>query len=73
MYIGSIALYCYSLKLKRRKVVKSKWLEFVHFSTKYYLLVCTVVKMQVFSQKNNIWEFVIQNIGYFFFKKTGID
>ena len=73
MYIGSIALYCYSLKLDRGIVVKSKWLDFAHFSAKYHFLVCTVVKLQVFGQKNNIWTLVIQNIGHFFLKKTGID
>ena len=47
------ALCCYSVSWKW-KHCKSKWLDFAHFSTIYYFLVCSGVKMHIFNHKNNI-------------------
>ena len=46
--------YAAIVSVREQKIVKSKLLDFTHFSTKYYFLVCTGVKMHIFYQKNNI-------------------
>ena len=41
-----------SIEIRERKIVKSKWMDFAHFSTKYDFLVSTLVKLQIFIPKN---------------------
>ena len=45
--------------------IKSKRLDFTHFSTKCNFFICTDVKMQICKQKNNNGTLVAENIGYF--------
>ena len=69
---STIALWCYPLKVDREKIIKKKvngWILLI-YQPNIIFLVCSVVKQQISSQKNNIWTLVIQNIGHFFLKKN---
>ena len=58
-----------SQQLERTKIAKSKWPDLTHFSTLYYFLVCTGVKMHIFNEKGSICLLVVQNKGYFLCKQ----
>ena len=62
---SSSALWRKPLKLRREKFAKvNGWILLISQPTIIFL-VCTVVKLQIFSQKNNILRLVIKNTGYF--------
>ena len=68
-----IALWCQPLKLRREKFAKvNGWILLISQPTIIFL-VCTVVKLQIFSQKNNILRLVIKNTGYFCKKQEQLD
>ena len=60
---SALWLWCYPLKSEREKIVKSKWLDFAHFWTKWFFWVCTVVKQQISKilNKKHAWLYYILN------------
>ena len=59
---STIALWCYPLKVDREKIIKKKvngWILLI-YQPNIIFLVCSVVKQQISSQKNNIWTLVIK-------------
>ena len=59
---SSSALWRKPLKLRREKFAKvNGWILLISQPTIIFL-VCTVVKLQIFSQKNNILRLVIKNL-----------
>ena len=61
---STIALWCYPLKVDREKIIKKKvngWILLI-YQPNIIFLVCSVVKQQISSQKNNIWTLVIKNM-----------
>ena len=70
---SSSALWRKPLKLRREKFAKGNgWILLISQPTIIFL-VCTVVKLQIFSHKNNILRLVIKNIGYFRKKQELLD
>ena len=67
----AIALCCYSVRIETEKNVKSKLLDFTHFSTNYYFFWFVLVRKC--NPKNDICRLVVRNIRYLCKKHEKLD